>query len=1758
MAESFGTGVSRTLTAAQRQFLLTVFQKNKPPLDSEMNLQAQIADEAMAQFVRSQTHSGFFLDPTRTAGDFVTAQNWSNYFIFGDQAEDQVSPTIYANVNGWIVPVTGTDVSNGDTRNLVALYPPPASDARIDFVFLEVWQALVAPNPSAVNKPSASTLYRYGNTEFGGANVPDDLTDPTIGIETTKRVQIQYRIRVFGQGAGLGSSVALDVYPDGLSDPNIYGQGGANAPVSGLSFVNMRDELGDNGLWRAGDGNPNNALGTVDGHTYAIPIAAIFRRNTSPFSATQSGGNANQNGGFDRNPSAASLANPRSGYLTYGSLTLTNPISDTATGVIALTGIASSPLADTALDLSSTFLVIDGEIIGPITSVGANTITLPAGSRGRAGTEASAHVAGAGVTLFNPRPDGLWADQIASTDILDLRMGAMIGDWDFNRLLLHNLTQLVQGQLRTSYKQATVGDTQGVNLLEVAYATSGILPNSTIAIDRPDGVRTVWSDAATIQPDTTVMCDCDFSSGLQNLDTGVNWDVGAGFRPQGFFVPSTGPGIANGSTVFLYIGGSDGQSGARRTFVGADNKAVRFLAPNEYWRSDIPTVHTGRQTPITVRWIDEPSLQPLAFGETATRGPGPMYPTSDTNFETPFIVLGGVLNAASNVSSPVLFNNSPGAGEFEVSLPGLNFDTAGQWWDGTDVASLSTAGITNTVLRGQRTLYDMLTRGGSDTTGRSSEVYLVLYGDTANAANNGAFQVIGAGTVGYTDEPASAANRIRVRALTAGWSAFVTPGASLTAQLRSQYTNFEDDPTGVAGGRSSLAIVFTDIEGDTAGSPWDGLLTEPLNGKMVINTTLQYGPGHPATPRVADDVWRFATVGASADYLRQPLSVLDATFPNEAGVPTGQTNYDYSQITTWNKLASLGLTAPAAPSYGGEIVAFSEQDREKELFLDQGSKSIVFRPYRSRTMTIYSYVYAGTSSLIGATTYAGPVPPALTPKDGAGIWNTARAMELPPEYMPRFGRQDIPYNDGSGVTFLPGYSHLFVDSTNTADQVFNVIGGVDNGGTANVLRMYVQTGVTSTLDYGQYGPIGGGGTGDDAYQGRLYSTSSVISSDLGRGMKGIQLPPYLGIARLYGVYELSDFESFGSAYMSDRKTINPGGATNLLRTDRDKQSLFILQNGAEDITGQTGDHTYIVPDNVIDVTKIPSFVDGDVFTDFEYVVEIACFGFSKDWINGNNYVMLRQHNGSGTVPTAPLELDQFEMLLPSPADNTSFYIGYSRNPYQGDPYMTRDGNTRTTSDYVVRTGMIPVADAFKLATSIQQFDADGALIPETPNLRSLQVLAAIDFYSTLGTGKIGGPLFPGTPLDIGRIENNPASATRIPSSVNEPQWRVVPRTFTEGQTGLTAAYATAGVEILTVTGLAGETVTVAIPQANVSVDFEAGVDFAVAGNTTATTTNLVAAINASVVLSPYVSASNTGTTIATLTAKVPGDQGNLFTVAITSPTVYRIRLARTPNRIVNLTKAAFQGGVEGPVNAGNGTSQLTLTGLSERLPLGILVSDYDMMCENPLCDRASAFVTQAPGIQPIQTLLPLAGEATEYTRLLGGPGQWVGLSDGGILTYEAFTDASPTGSKKFRLYRGGGAAMVLSDPEPGGPVDWTSSGLEANLQPVLKGAALVCKAMLVANFKEQAFVSESTTTYGDEIQMVILTYGVYGDGATQEQGVGLSGIISPTGYGEGYAAADRYRCEGRPQYVHRNSVPLNLDAEPAIFPDGATDTETTC
>jgi hypothetical protein len=289
--KNFGAGVSPYLDVDGRNFETTVYQQSKPVLDSELN-QIQDIDQARSRSIVQLAQSGWL-----GADVLSTSSHSAGIFVPSVTANALAMPAMKALVNGWLINVENTAAV---ALNVVNLGAPPAGVGalRTDLVVLEVWRRLLSAAPSTVGKSQTARIWRHGNVKVDSAddltlNFADDILDANVGAETTKRVQIQYRLRAI-QG------VDLDGYASGVADPAVVAfsvPASAAAPdgnATAFAYV-CQSSAGDGGLWRAGDGNPANAIGSVDGYIYALPLVAVFRRNSAAFAR-----DTNHNGGSSR------------------------------------------------------------------------------------------------------------------------------------------------------------------------------------------------------------------------------------------------------------------------------------------------------------------------------------------------------------------------------------------------------------------------------------------------------------------------------------------------------------------------------------------------------------------------------------------------------------------------------------------------------------------------------------------------------------------------------------------------------------------------------------------------------------------------------------------------------------------------------------------------------------------------------------------------------------------------------------------------------------------------------------------------------------------------------------------------------------------------------------------------------------------------------------------------------------------------------------------------------------------------------------------------------------------------------------------------------------------------------------------------------------------------------------------------------------------------------------------------------------------
>ena len=518
MPSNFGPNVSRVLDPTGTQYTNIIWQEGRPPLDAEFSLGLSMAMNVTQNAVLRGVPSGWLGNETNNTEVFLTDPTWSDWFKFGNQlSSNENYPITWANVNGWLIPVIGTrtgfppgSYDNQSTWNKIALNPPGGNTASapVEFAFLEVWLARIPANPSTLNKPDLAHIYQFGNVEGGMSYLPDDLVDSAIGIETTERIQLQYRIRV------VSGQINLTLYPDGF-DPNyVNAQGATTAPIASTPFVNMRQVLGDPGLWRAGSGDGTTSpLATVDGYVYAIPLTAVFRRNVVAWNGHP---NPNLNGGFNRNPTAVD----RTGIATFSTVpTLATALAVDTTSSFTLVNATSIPLP---LTPASAVTVRIGNELLQYSSIVGTTVTISA--RGVSGTVPEYHAAGAIVEVVSGRPDGLFADQITKGDILDLRHVVNPNGFDYEALLKSNLDKLLRGQLRSTWKTTGAAGVQGTLVPYQDYisetAPTGL---GVTQLDMPDGFRQVWSDAAVPQRILAIAVPNGSTSSV--IDVSASWGL---------------------------------------------------------------------------------------------------------------------------------------------------------------------------------------------------------------------------------------------------------------------------------------------------------------------------------------------------------------------------------------------------------------------------------------------------------------------------------------------------------------------------------------------------------------------------------------------------------------------------------------------------------------------------------------------------------------------------------------------------------------------------------------------------------------------------------------------------------------------------------------------------------------------------------------------------------------------------------------------------------------------------------------------------------------------------------------------------------------------------------------------------------------------------------------------------------------------------------------------------------------------------------
>lgn len=266
MADNFGSGQNRVLDVKDRNLDNVVFQYRHPPLTSEWNLINQIGNEKVQNLSKISLPSGWMhvddiyqgaFESTARTGSVLCSESYvsSSFKLMSNDNN-------YAIVNGWPILVQGWGPGSLLSNNVIVL--DATANEYNNFVFLEVWRKLAG---------TSDPIYRYGNIDRPYSD--NEIEWDVIGCETTKRVQIQYRIRSV-------KVTSLADCTDEIFDNNAISPIGGRTTIAALSSFSQYGPS-DPGLYVAGDGSETSMdyLSTVDGYVYAIPMFVVYRRNFS-------------------------------------------------------------------------------------------------------------------------------------------------------------------------------------------------------------------------------------------------------------------------------------------------------------------------------------------------------------------------------------------------------------------------------------------------------------------------------------------------------------------------------------------------------------------------------------------------------------------------------------------------------------------------------------------------------------------------------------------------------------------------------------------------------------------------------------------------------------------------------------------------------------------------------------------------------------------------------------------------------------------------------------------------------------------------------------------------------------------------------------------------------------------------------------------------------------------------------------------------------------------------------------------------------------------------------------------------------------------------------------------------------------------------------------------------------------------------------------------------------------------------------------
>jgi hypothetical protein len=378
---------------------------------------------ASAELVRQQVHSGI----TNLNSGF---QGFSSGSLPVDGAL-QIVPSnffsLYPNnlmtnpfnaiINGYKLLVKSANAEMGTHEwNRVLLPAPPTYGTRDDLVFLEAWFPHVGQKGVMQWRIRSVAGVDFENYRDG---IDSSIPNPVV------------------QAQG-GNSVPLNNAPIWSGSADFF-KHSAFFTESARSYYAINGysstkgiALEDKGLWVAGDGSQTSkdALKTIDGYVYAIPLFRVKRRNSGGYRAD------NVNGARDYTSTIITGAD----YAFTMGVPFDLPVASTA----------GFKTGDKIYILNTDF----PSVINETKSATLMNVTVSKNSAIFWGSYA--------VWKQSDRPDGIYSNIVNADDIIDLRHKVSLTGVNYQSLLEGSLDSLLRGTLTTKDTKTTVNETYGL------------------------------------------------------------------------------------------------------------------------------------------------------------------------------------------------------------------------------------------------------------------------------------------------------------------------------------------------------------------------------------------------------------------------------------------------------------------------------------------------------------------------------------------------------------------------------------------------------------------------------------------------------------------------------------------------------------------------------------------------------------------------------------------------------------------------------------------------------------------------------------------------------------------------------------------------------------------------------------------------------------------------------------------------------------------------------------------------------------------------------------------------------------------------------------------------------------------------------------------------------------------------------------------------------------------------------------------------